>query len=84
MFQLRRRAFDPALRRLLDSGQRFAAIGRSYECQLRPRREFRVVVPCRVRGRPNASKCQIEPETQKNRGAVFPPHEHPANTQGFI
>ena len=69
MLQLRRRAFDPALRRLLDRGQRFVAIRRSYECQLRPRREFRVVIPCRVRGRPSASKCQIEPETQKNRRA---------------
>ena len=65
MFQLRRGAYDSALPRHLDSGQRFAAIRRSYECQLRPRREFRVVIPCRVRGRQSASKCQIEPETQK-------------------
>jgi len=61
MFQLRRGTCDSALPRHLDSGQRFAAIRRSYECQLRPRREFRVVIPCRVRGRPSASKCQIEP-----------------------
>jgi hypothetical protein len=71
MFQLRRGTCDSALPRHLDSGQHFAAIRRSYECQLRPRREFRVVIPCRVRDRPSASKCQIEPETQKNRGASF-------------
>src|ERR1700675_2105609 len=67
--QLRRGACDSALPRPLERCQRFAAIRRSYECQLRPRCEFRVVLPCRVRGRRSASKCQIEPETQKIRVA---------------
>ena len=60
MFQLRRGAYDSALPRHLDSGQRFAAIRRSDECQLHPLREFRVVIPGyeAARARANAKSSQ--------------------------